>query len=177
MMAEHGFDGGAGMQVGGDPNMIGVSARWDSLADYQDTIEKSMADEAVIKAMMDNASLFGDIEDTISKSYMPAGEPDAFTTINEIRLNLAAVADGMNFVAESAAAVSSILDRPIGVLGAVTGDRSRVLYVSSSPDMADMEASLDKLESHDDYIAMFKKSEGLVVPNSLTTTLWRTVSA
>lgn len=85
--------------------------------------------------------------------------------------------EAMTFAAEVATTVSGITDRPVGIATAATGDRSRLVWVSAFDSMSDMDGTTADLEADESYLDLFKRSEGLLVPNSLESTIWRSTTA
>ena len=82
----------------------------------------------------------------------------------------------MTFAAEVATTVNGILGRETGLATAVTGDRSRLLWIGAADSLAQVEADNETLEASAEYLDLFKRSEGLVVPNSLEQHIWQRIS-
>jgi len=175
---KHGGQFGVGTQLGGDPSIIGVLGRYESLADYE-RIGLGMAEDPEIGAAIQLGShMFAPgTVDGLWNLRMPAGEPDAYSTVTSTRIELARINDAMSFATEVSTTITSITGRPVGLATAVTGDRARIAWVGYNSSLAALEAESDLLESNDDYLDLFKRAEGLVVPNTLENVLWRSATA
>ena len=174
---KHGSDFGAAVMIGGDPAVIGITGMWESLGDLEKYRASMMADQEVAGVMRLAAPLFtDDAQDTIWKIHMAPGEPQAYTGIFGGRVNMARLDEVATFAAEAAGIVKGVTGNEIGIATAVTGDRSRLIWVGFAPDLATMEANSDALEANDDYMALFKKGADIMVPGSLESDIWQTVS-
>ncbi len=173
----HGVGYRVGIQVGGDPSAIGVSNMYESLADYQAFLDAMGADEAVQQRISDGTDHIqpGAVEDTIWSVVRPPSEPQEFTSVNAANVRTTQVVDAVAFALEGAEHASSVLGHEIGVATALTGDRSRLIWVGNNASLADVQADNDTLMADADYTSMFKRSEGLFVESTLVTTIWRTV--
>ena len=169
---EHGTDFGAGVMVGGDPGVIGITGRFESLSDYQRTQEAMRADTEFQSAVALGSHLFADAQDTLWQVRMAPGEADRFSTVSEVNANLQQPAEAMTFAAEIASTVGEIIDSQIGVVTAATGDRTRLLFVGFSASLAEVEANNEKLESSEAYLDLFKRAEGPFIAGHLTQNLW-----
>ncbi len=177
MKERHGADFNAAIMIGGDPSVIGVTGMWESLADFQSYRESAMADQELSAVLRLAAPLFSDeAQDTIWKVHMAPGEPQAYTGVTAARMNLARLDEAAAFAAEAAGVIKSVTGTDIGVATAITGDRARLIWVGFSPDLATMEANGEALEGNDDYLALFKKSADVMVPGTLQSDIWQTVS-
>lgn len=172
----HGGEFSAGVQIGGDPSVIGIVGRFEDLEAYGSVRASMMADDELAGAIRMAGHLIAEAQDTLWRVHIPAGEPEAYSTVTSVRINLTALTAASTYAAEVAATVSSISGIEVGLSTAVTGDRSRLNWVSFAPDLATIEEVGDKLEASSDYLDLFKQSEGLVVPSSLRATLWQGVA-
>lgn len=169
---------GAGVQVGGDPSIIGVLGRYESLADYERIGSELQLDAEITAAVQMGSHLFapGTI-DGLWNIRMPPNEQNTYSTVTSTRIELARISDAMTFAAEVATTVASITGHAVGLVSAVTGDRSRIAWVSYNESLSELEEQTDNLESNDDYMDLFKRAEGVVVPNSLESVIWRSTTA
>jgi len=175
---KHGAQLGAGTQVGGDPTVIGVLGRYESLADYERIGQEMMLDAEITAAVQMGSHFFApNTVDGLWSMRMPPNEPSTYSTVNSTQIELAHIGDAMTFAAEVATTVASITGNAVGLATAVTGDRSRIVWVGYNDSLAEIEAQSDQLESNDDYMDLFKRAEGLVVPNTLEATIWRSTTA
>jgi len=174
----HGGQYGASIQVGGDPTAIGVLGRFETLGDYERMLLALSTDSDIQDAfqMADHLLAPGTV-DTIWSIRLPPGEPSTYSTVTSSRIQLASINEAMAFAAEVSATVSRITDRPVGMATAATGDRSRLVWVSAFDSMSDMDGTTADLEADEAYLDLFKRSEGLLVPNSLESTIWRSTAA
>jgi len=173
---KHGGQFAAAIMVGGDPSVIGVNGRYESLADIQ-TLGAALREDAEYQSVLQLSShLFADIQDTIWNVRIPPGEAQAITSITAARVHLPRVGEAMTFAAEAAASIGSITGSQAGVATAVTGDRTRMLWAGYSADLGELEANTDKLESSDEYLDLFKRSEGLFIPGHFEQAIWMRVT-
>jgi len=174
----HGGTYSASVQVGGDPTAIGVLGRFETLGAYEQMILALSADSDIQDAfqMADHLLAPGTV-DTIWSIRIPPGERSNYSIVTSNRIQLASLNDAMTFAAEVSATVSRITDRPVGLATAATGDRSRLVWFSAFDSMSDMDATTADLEADEAYLDLFKRSAGLLVPNSLESTIWRSTSA
>jgi len=174
----HGGAFGAGIQVGGDPSVIGISGGYETLADYERMIGAMMADEELQGVIDLGSNLFtGEIQDSIWNVRLPLGDPGPYFQITTTDINLSRIGEAMALAAEVASTVSSITGATVGLSTAVTGRRSRINWGGYNASMAEMEEQSAKLESDESYMDLFKRAEGLVVPNALEQTIWRGIAA
>jgi hypothetical protein len=169
----HGTLFGAGVSVGGDPAAIGITGGFESLADYEAFRAKLQTDQEYQAAMQMGDHLFeNNAEDTLWNVRIPPGDQDAVTQVSSVRIETTRIVEAMTFAAEVATTVSGIVGRPVGLATAATGDRSRLVWVGYSSSLAQVEADGDTLEANEGYLDLFKRSEGLTQPNTLSQDLW-----
>lgn len=174
---QHGTNLGAAVQVGGDALLFGVSGNYERLADYEALRAALASDTEFHEILKSGEGLFTDmVEDTIWKSRIPPGEPAVFAQVSTANVLLTSVDAAMTFCAEVSATVAEILGNQVGLATAVTGDRSRILWVGFSSSLAEMEADGDTLDASADYLDLFKRSEGVIVPNTLEQQIWQNIS-
>ena len=170
----HGVQFNVGVQIGGDPMLIGVSSAFEHLSDYETLITALGEDQTFQSILQSGEGVLSDtIEDTIWRSRMEPGEPEKFAQVSTANIVLTSVAEAMAFCAEVASTASSTVNRDVGFATAVTGNRSRVLWIGYSGSLAEIEADGEQLEASADYLDLFKRSDGLVVPNSLEQHIWQ----
>jgi len=172
----HGTNLAAATMVGGDPSVIGVNGRYESLADFQKLGMALQSDEEYHSVVQLSSHLFADIQDTIWNVRIPPGEPQAILSLTNARVNLARVGDAMTFAAEAASTIGGITGSQVGVATATTGDRARLLWAAYGADLGELEADTDAIESSDEYLDLFKRSEGLFIPGHFEQSIWMRVS-
>jgi len=86
------------------------------------------------------------------------------------------VTEAIPFALEVADVVKGITGNEVGVVTAVTGDRSQLMWVGFSDSLAAVGADNEKLESNADYIGLFKRSADTFVSGSLTQSFWRMIA-
>ncbi len=172
----HGAELGAATMIGGDPSVIGINGRYETLADYQKLAMALQADTEFQSVVQLGSHLFADLQDTIWNVRIPAGEPQAITTITSVNVNLPRVGEAVTFAAEAAATIGSITGSTVGVATAVTGDRTRLLWAGHGADLAELEANTAELEASEEYLDLFKRSEGLFIPGHFDQSIWMRVS-
>jgi len=168
----------ASTQVGGDPTIIGVLGLYESLAEYERVGREMALDEEIMAAAQIGSHLFTpNTIDGLWNLRMQPGEPSTYSTTTSARMELARINDAMAFAAEVATTIESITGSAVGLATAITGDRAKIVWVGHNASLADLEAQTDLLESNDTYMDLFKRAEGLVVPNTLEATIWRSTTA
>ena len=175
---EHDVDLGAAVEYGGDGLAIGINGVYEHLADY-DTFRSAMVlDEDFGKILQAGEGLFAEtVEDTIWKLRIPPGEErHRFMVVNQANLVLEQVAEAMAFAAEVSATISEITGTPVGLATAQTGDRSRIVWVSYGETLDELERNEETMEANDEYLDLYKRSAGLVVPNTLEEHLWARIT-
>ncbi len=174
----HGGAFGAGIQVAGDPAIIGISGGYETLADYDRMILEMATDTEFQGAVQLAANLMtGEIEDTLWNVRMPLGDPGPYFNVTTTNINLSRIGEAMEFAADVSSTVSSITGATVGLSTAVTGRRSRISWAGFNASMAEIEEQSAKLESDESYMELFKRADGLVVPNALEQTIWRGIAA
>ena len=175
--ANHGSDFGVGTQIGGDPSAIGVSCGWENLGDYQAFLDSMGADESMPGrvAAADGLLMPADAEDAIWSILRPPGEPQEFTSVSSANVRISQIADALAFALEVAEYSSGLTGSDAGVAMALTGDRSRLIWVSHAADMAEIQETGDALNADAGYLDFFKRSEGLFIESSLAATIWRRI--
>jgi len=174
--SNHGADLVAATMVGGDPSVIGINGRYESLADYQKLGAALQSDAEYQSVVQLGSHLFADVQDTIWNVRIPPGEAQAIIAITNSRVNLTRVGEAMTFAAEVASTIGSITGSQVGVATAMTGDRTRLIWAAYSADLGELEADTEKLESSDEYLDMFKRSEGLFIPGHFEQSIWMRVT-
>ncbi|RMH69122.1 MAG: hypothetical protein D6683_16355 [Actinomyces sp.] len=168
----------AGVNVGGDPGVIGVTGRFESLADYQAFIGALAEDAEYRGALGLSGPLFAGAEDTIWRVRLASDDMDptlGFSAVDSVRIDLAHMVDAVAFAAECREVVTSITGRPSALVTAVTGARDRLLWVGHASSLAELEQARTELEADEKYLELFKRSEGLFREGSLETVIWQRV--
>lgn len=169
----HGAAFGYSLQIGGDPSVIALSSPWETLGDYQAMRDTIAADTEIQTAIRLGADLFSDAQDTIGKVLAPAGDRSAFTWIDTARIHLPAVQDALPFCMEAAQFVHAKTGREVGLISAYTGDRSQVAWVMHGSSMDDLESINADIESDEEFMAFYKRSEDLIVAGSAQRSIWQ----
>jgi hypothetical protein len=173
----HGTEFGVGVQIGGDPLLIGITGGFESLADYEKLRAALQTDQEFQAALQMGDHLYDNsTEDTLWNVRIPPGEQDAVSQISSVRVELTRIVDAMTFAAEVATTVSGTTGNTVGVATAATGDRSRLVWVGYGPSLAQVEQDGEALEANEEYLDLFKKSEGVLQPNTLEQNIWMRVS-
>ena len=71
------------------------------------------------------------------------------------------------FCLEVAEMATSISGDEVGLVRPLTGDISELFFVSNFASMEDLNQSNVKLSENEDWLALYEKSVGLIVPGSL----------
>jgi len=171
---EHGVDLAAATEIGGDALAIGINGIYEHLADYEAFRAGMAVDEDFGKILQAGENLFSDsVEDTVWKLRLAPGEErQRFTVVNQAQVVLEQVVDAMAFAADVASTIGGITGTPVGLVTAQTGDRSRILWVSYAESLAQLEEDEETVEANDEYLDLYKRSAGLIVPNTLEEHIW-----
>ncbi len=173
----HGSQFSAGIAIGGDAQVIAITGAFESLGDYETLRAAVLADQEVQTAIQAGADLFDNtVEDTLWKVRIQAGDQDAITVVNSVRVQLTRIGDAMTFASEVASTVQELTGTTVGMATAMTGDQSRLVWVGYGPSLAQLEENIDTLEASDQYLDLFKRSEGLLVPNTLEQSIWQRIT-
>lgn len=117
--------------------------------------------------------LVTDVQDAIAQVLKPPAARGSYAVLNTGRMHMPAVVDAIGFALEVATFVDGKLGRELGVLTAVTGNRSQMGWIGYADSLAQVEADGQTLERDPDYLAFFKRSEGLFEPGSLEQSIWQ----
>lgn len=159
---------GASVEIGGDPNSIGVTGPWPSLAAYEEARRAIQSDPEIAAAIRMASNVADMVRDQIIQVLRPPGERAEFVGLNSARVDLAHMADAVPFCLEVAEAATEITGNEIGFARAVTGDANQVGWYSFHDSLASLQAGQEKLDGSEDFLAFYKRSADLMVPNSLT---------
>lgn len=163
------------VNVGGDPNAIGIAASYEHLADYEKLRSSLAGDSELQELMASGAGLTAAVHDTISKVIVPAGQPAGWLSVDTARMHMPRVVEAITFGVEICEYVTKLTGRPVGFTNAVTGDRSRVFWGMYVDDVAQLEAIGDQTEGDAGYMELFARSAGLFVDGSLEASIWQRV--
>ncbi len=171
----HGAAMGVSVNIGGDPTAVSLSGRWETLGDYEKMRHSMMADEQLQSAIRMGTSLFVDAQDVIGQVLRPAGDPGGIATVSRARMQMENVAEAIPFALEVADVVHGITGNDVGVVTAVTGDRSELMWLGFNDSLAAVGEQNEALEANPDYVGLFKRSAATFVPGSLTQSFWQIV--
>lgn len=172
---EHGGAFGYSMEVGGDPTAMAIAGRWESLADY-DAMRAAMAGDAELQsAIRMAATLSTDAHDVIGQVLLPPGERGAFAEVNQVRIHMPAAHAAIEFALEVAEYAAGKIGREVGLVSAVTGDRSQIMFVAYGTSLDDLITADNELEGDAEYQGFYKRSEDLLVPGSLERHFWQSL--
>jgi hypothetical protein len=161
------------VNVGGDPNVIGIAASYEHLADY-DKMRSSLAGDSELQEITaSGAALTASTHDAISKVIVPAGPPTGWLSVNTARMHMPRVVEAITFGVEICEYVTKLTGRPLGLTNATTGDRSRIFWGLYVEDLAQLEAIGDQTEGDAGYMDLFSRSAGLFVDGSLEASIWQ----
>ena len=162
-----------GTQVGGNPDIVGANAVWETLGGYQAFREALMADESISGALGDVGSLILSIEDQLVRVLAGPGEPAGFSALNRARIQLPRIAEAIPFGLEVCEFVEAKVGLKTGFLTAVTGDRSGVAWFSRYSSLDELASTNETLEADPEYLDLFKRSGDLYVDGSLESSIWQ----
>ncbi len=155
------------VDIGGDPNAIFLTTGFETLADYEQMRMSYMADQD-INAMLVGSESIGDIvEDRIGEVIKPMGEFGPFASVNTVRVETPKQMEATAFCLEVAELATSVSGDEVGLVRPLTGDISELFFVSNFESMEALNQSNVKLSENEDWLALYEKSIGLIVPGSL----------
>ena len=155
------------VDVGGDPNAVFLTTGFETLADYEQMRMSYMADQEINSMLVGSESIGDIVEDRLGEIIKPMGEFAAFAAVNTVRVETPKQMEATAFCLEVAELASSISDDEVGVVRPLTGDISELFFVTNFASMEDLNQSNVKLTENEDWLALYEKSIGLIVPGSL----------
>ena len=172
-----GVEMGIGTMVGGDPDVVGATSRWETLGAYQAYRDAVLADEEVVAKFAEIGAMTSSMEDFIGRVLVaPGGEPTTFSVVNEARMHMPRITDAIPFGLEVSEFVEAKTGTKNGFVAAMTGDRSRVAWLSRF-DTLDAAAELgETLEADPEYLDLFKRADGIYVDGSLEQSIWHWIA-
>jgi len=173
---DHGAAMRASVNIGGDPSAIALSGAWETLGDYEKMRATLMADAELQSAIRVGSGLFTNAADAIARVIKPTGQPGAIAVVNTANMHMPRVGEAVAFALEVADFVEGKTGNPAGVITAVTGDRSLLSWIGYSDSLDQLATDAETLEGSEDYLALFKRSEELFVPGSLTQGFWQFIA-
>ena len=111
--------------------------------------------------------------DVIGRIVVPPGDRGAVAETTGARLHMPAAFAAIEFAAEAAEIAASKLGRPIGLITAMTGDMSRLMWIGYGDSLDHIAADNAKLEADDEFRELYKRSEGLLVDGSSERNMWQ----
>ena len=170
---EHGASFGYSVQIGNDPTAIGVTAPWETLGAYQEMRASMAGDQELQSAIRVGSELFTTAEDVIGQVLAPAGDRWAFAETTGALVHMPAAFEAIEFALEVAEYASGLMGRPIGVITAMTGDLSRIMWLGYGSDLDDLAQATATAEADAGYREFYKRSADLIVPGSAERNLWQ----
>lgn len=170
---EHGGHFGVSANVGTDPSALAIASGWQSLGEYETARASLMADTQIQSAIRMASGLFTSAQDSIGRVMRAPGERGAIANVNTANMHMPAMADAVAFALEVAEYVSSNYDSEVGVMTSLTGNRSGIMFLQYGESMDELAKLGETLEADEEYLAFFKRSEGLIVDGSLEQAMWQ----
>lgn len=171
--SEHGASMGYSVQVGNDPTALAVTGPWETLGAYEAARASMAADGELQSAIRVAGELFTSAEDAIGQVLLPPGERGAVAETNGVKIHMPAAFAAIEFALEVSEFAARKLERPIGLMQAVTGDRSRLMFLAYGDDLDDLAQTDAELNADSEYQEFYKRSEGLMVPGTLERNFWQ----
>lgn len=85
------------------------------------------------------------------------------------------VAEALAFAHQIAKLVEKISGLKVGVSMPVSGNPFRIAWVAAEPDLASVEANMNKLLSNPEYMKLSESGSSLFLPGSAHDEMWRSV--
>jgi len=153
-----GSDLGLAVEVGGDPNVLWLNGRWDSLGDFQKFNEGFYADPQLVAAAAITDSVASITSDQINRMHRAPGDRNAYAVVSRGRIQMENFVSAMAFMDELAELATSVGGIETGIALPVTGDRYEAIFVQFASSMQELQDLDEKLFASEDYLAMFAKA-------------------
>ena len=153
-----GSDLGLAVEVGGDPNVLWLNGRWDSLGDFQKFNEGFYADPQLVAAAAITGSVASITSDQINRMHRAPGDRNAYAVVSRGRIQMENFVSAMAFMEELAELATSVGGVETGIALPVTGDRYEAIFVQFAASMQELQDLDEKLFASEDYLAMFAKA-------------------
>ena len=153
-----GSDLGLAVEVGGDPNVLWLNGRWDSLGDFQKFNEGFYADPQLVAAAAITDSVASITSDQINRMHRAPGDRNAYAVVSRGRIQMENFVSAMDFMEELAELATSVGGVETGIALPVTGDRYEAIFVQFAASMQELQDLDEKLFASEDYLAMFAKA-------------------
>ena len=153
-----GSDLGLAVEVGGDPNVLWLNGRWESLGDFQRFNEAFYADPQLVAAAAVTDSVASVTSDQINRMHRAPGDRNAYAVLSRGRIQMENFVSAMAFMDELAELATSVGGVETGIALPVTGDRYEAIFVQFAASMQELQDLDEKLFASEDYLAMFAKA-------------------
>ena len=153
-----GSDLGLAVEVGGDPNVLWLNGRWDSLGDFQKFNEGFYADPQLVAAAAITDSVASITSDQNNRMHRAPGDRNAYAVVSRGRIQMENFVSAMAFMEELAELATSVGGVETGIALPVTGDRYEAIFVQFAASMQELQDLDEKLFASEDYLAMFAKA-------------------
>mgnify|MGYP001335734606 FL=1 len=153
-----GSDLGLAVEVGGDPNVLWLNGRWESLGDFQKFNEAFYADPQLVAAAAVTDSVASVTSDQINRMHRAPGDRNAYAVLSRGRIQMENFVSAMAFMDELAELATSVGGVETGIALPVTGDRYEAIFVQFAASMQELQDLDEKLFASEDYLAMFAKA-------------------
>ena len=153
-----GSDLGLAVEVGGDPNVLWLNGRWESLGDFQKFNEAFYADPQLVAAAAITDSVAAVTSDQINRMHRAPGDRNAYAVVSRGRIQMENFVSAMAFMDELAELATSVGGIETGIALPVTGDRYEAIFVQFASSMQELQDLDEKLFASEDYLAMFAKA-------------------
>ena len=153
-----GSDLGLAIEVGGDPNVLWLNGRWESLGDFQKFNEAFYADPQLVAAAAITDSVASVTSDQINRMHRAPGDRNAYAVLSRGRIQMENFVSAMAFMEELAELATSVGGVETGIALPVTGDRYEAIFVQFAASMQELQDLDEKLFASEDYLAMFAKA-------------------
>ena len=153
-----GSDLGLAVEVGGDPNVLWLNGRWESLGNFQKFNEAFYADPQLVAAAAITDSVAAVTSDQINRMHRAPGDRNAYAVVSRGRIQMENFVSAMAFMDELAELATSVGGIETGIALPVTGDRYEAIFVQFASSMQELQDLDEKLFASEDYLAMFAKA-------------------
>ena len=146
-----GSDLGLAVEVGGDPNVLWLNGRWDSLGDFHKFNEGFYADPQLVAAAAITDSVASVTSDQINRMHRAPGDRNAYAVVSRGRIQMENFISAMAFMEELAEVATSVGGVETGIALPVTGDRYEAIFVQFAASMQELQDLDEKLFASEDY--------------------------
>jgi hypothetical protein len=171
----YGTDYAVSINVGGDPTAISLSTAWETLGAY-DQVRAAIAGDAQMQSLIRTAGMMlTSVQDTIAQVVKAPAERNAYASVSIASMHMPAVAEAVPFAVEVAEYAEQKTGRTVGVMTAMTGNRSGLMWATFAESLDQIATDNQTLAADPQWLDFFKRSEPLFAAGSLEDSIWQVI--